>query len=108
MTNELSTVNIPTKPADRRAWIIYQLRLRGSSLSAFALAEGVCFQAVSKVAGGEASSHLQDALASFLGVKTPILFPEHFDCHGNRKGRTRTKQRITREDRINVQDGAAA
>jgi lambda repressor-like predicted transcriptional regulator len=107
MTNDLSTVHIPEKPADRRAWTIYQLRLRGTSLRRLAVREGVSPQAMSN-ALMLPSSHLREVIATALGLTPQRLFPEDFDAAGNRLGWTRDQQRTTRRTGRNVEEGRAA
>lgn len=84
---------IPLVPAQRRAWIIYELRLLGNSLRELADQEGVSQQAVSASAMGNGSSHLQAALADALGISVCELFPEHFDSTGKRLMPTRQPKR---------------
>lgn len=101
-------MNIPKKPAIRREWIGYQLRIRGLSLRALSRQEGVSHQAVSAAASGGGSRHLQEAIAAALGLHPQDLFPELYDEHGNRLGRTRTPNRSTRPRGGNVQKERAA
>jgi lambda repressor-like predicted transcriptional regulator len=108
MTTEPLTVNIPKRPAERRAWIIFQLRMRNSSFRVLADREGVSVAAVSSAAGGKASSHLQAVLAAEVGLPVQRLFPELYDDHGKRMGWTREKQRITRRPACNVEEGKVA
>jgi lambda repressor-like predicted transcriptional regulator len=107
MTNEPSTVNIPKNPAERRGWIIWQLRNRGWSLSRVARREGVSVQAVS-MALMVSSSHLQGVIAGLLDLTPQQLFPEFYDAAGRRLGNTRDPQRSTRGAARNVQEEQAA
>lgn len=100
-------MNIPKNPAERRGWIIWQLRNRGWSLSRIALQEGVSVQAVSS-ALMVPSSHLQQVIADVLGLPLPQLFPEYFDAAGRRLGRTREQHRTTRVNACNVEEERAA
>ncbi len=97
----------PKNPAERRGWVIWQLRNRGWSLSRIALQEGVSVQAVS-MALMVPSSHLQQVIAETLGLTPQQLFPEFFDAAGRRLGRTREQHRITRPGRGNVEEERAA
>lgn len=94
--------DIPKKPADRRAWVIYLLKTRGISLRDLAVREGVSHQALS-LAFTCSSSHLQTVLAHAIGLSPQDLFPEFYDDRGNRIGRTRQKQRSTARGSGNVQ-----
>ncbi len=107
MTTETSIMNVPKNPAERRGWIIWQLRNRGSSLSRIALQEGVSVQAVSS-ALLVPSSHLQQAISAILDLTPAQLFPEFFDAAGRRLGRTREQHRNTGGRARNVKGGEAA
>lgn len=104
---EPATLDIPKMPAERRAWVIYQLRIRGLSLSRLARDEGVSHQAMS-LAFTTSSSHLQETIAKAIGLTARQLFPEYFDASGNRLTWTRERQRSTRPARDNVQSEEAA
>lgn len=75
------------KPALRRAWIKYQLELRGYSLRSYAKALGVSHPVISK-AFLSPNSHIEEQLAETLGMQVHVLFPERFDAAGNRLHRT--------------------
>lgn len=107
MTTQTSIVNIPKNPAERRGWIIWQLRNRGWSLSRIARDEGVSVQAVSS-ALMVSSSHLQNVIAGLLDLEPRDLFPEYFDPAGRRLGQTRDPQRTTRRDARNVEEEKVA
>lgn len=94
MSGVTSTLDIPTEPQNWRAWIVYQLRIRGSSLRKIADREGVVQQAVA-TAMLMPSYHLEQAIAKELGLKVQDLFPERFDVAGRRIGRIRTPNRIS-------------
>jgi Ner family transcriptional regulator len=100
-------MNTPKNPAERRAWIKYQLEMRGLSVRRLALREGVSQQAMSHALIGP-SSHLQPVIAKAIGMAVQELFPEFYDEHGNRLGRTREKQRTTRNINCNVKNREAA
>lgn len=99
-------MNIPKNPVERRAWVIYQLRCRGSSLSQIARQEGVSQQAVSN-ALMTPSYRLEIAIANAIGVTVEALFPERYDG-AYRLPYTRPDQRSTAAPRGNVQEGEAA
>lgn len=107
MTIYPSTVTVPKNPAQRRVWILGQLRLLGTSLRRLAAVEGVSPQAMSN-ALNLPSSHLETVIATALGLTAQQLFPERFDAAGNRLGWTRTPQRTTRAAGRNVEEERAA
>jgi lambda repressor-like predicted transcriptional regulator len=108
MTTDPTTTDIPKNPAIRRAWICYQLRIRGLSLRGLARREGVSQQAMSAAALGGGYCALQEVLAGALGVRPHDLFPELYDATGARLGITRSPQRSKRAAGGNVQSGEAA
>lgn len=108
MSIALATVNDLKNPAFRRGWAKLQLEAQGSSFRAFAQEEGVSHQAISQALMGGGSRHLQEAIAKRLGLPPRQLFPELYDGQGNRLGRTREKQRSTRDMSCNVEEGRAA
>lgn len=95
------TLDIPKEPAVRRAWVIYQLRVRGLSLSQLAKEVGVSQQAMSE-ALMRPSSHLEPVIAEALGVAVEQLFPERFGAAGNRLFREREPQRSSGAKARNV------
>jgi len=96
-----ATLDIPKNPAQRRAWLAYQLRLKGLSIADLARQEDVSREAVAK-AMNEPSSHLEEAIARTLERTVREIFPERYDHHGRRLNRTREKQRTTHAPRSNV------
>lgn len=93
----------------RRAWILYQFRIRGLSLRSFAKEQGVSHQSVSAATnGGGASSHLQEAIAAAIGLAPRQLYPELYDATGKRLGNVRPPNRITRDETGNVEKRGAA
>lgn len=93
MTNKRPRLDIPKKPAERRAWIQYRLRLIGSNFRALGRQLGVSQQAVSYAAAGYPSLAIEQAIAKAIGVAHQELFPEHFDEAGGRIPLARTRQR---------------
>lgn len=89
-----ATLDIPTDPFERREWVIYQLRLRGTTLTGLGRARGVSRQAVSQALFAP-SYEIERAIAKALGIPVRRLFPERFDEHGHRlhaiRGRPRPK-----------------
>lgn len=88
MTTDTTTLTPPKNPAERRAWVAYQLKLRGLSLASVAASLGVCRQAVSG-ALMTPSERIETALAQALEIPVATLFPERFDRQGIRIPRTR-------------------
>ena len=84
MSSTAATPDIPSHPAERRAWIHYQLRLRGLTFRAVARALGVSHQAVSLAALGTPSARIEAALAKAISVPPARLFPEHYAANGRR------------------------
>jgi len=103
-----ATSDIPKNPAVRRAWIGYQLSIRGLSHRELARREGVSHQAFSQAALGGGSQYLQEALAAALGLRAQDLFPELYDQGGQRLGRTRNPKRSTRRGDAPVKTEHAA
>lgn len=103
MSNAIATSDVPKNPAVRRVWICGQLRLRGTSLRALALAEGVTHQAMSAALVAP-NVHLEPVIADALGLLPDQLFPERFDDRGNRVVRTCNRQRTTRPVRAKVEN----
>lgn len=110
MVNAHATPEVPTNPTVRRAWILYQLRIRGLSLRAVAKDEGVSHQAMSMaMSGGGGSSHLQEVAARLLDLTPQQLWPELYDeATGRRLLNTRPPNRTTRRGGGNGKSEEAA
>ncbi|MBW8003053.1 MAG: transcriptional regulator [Planctomycetes bacterium] len=74
----MSDQNVPSDPVQRREWIKYQLRIRGSSLSAVAREMGVSRHA-SNLALAKSYPRMERAIASKLGLEPRLLWPERYD-----------------------------
>lgn len=96
MSRAPATLNIPKNPAVRREWISFHLRCLGLSYRELARREGVSHQAVSAAALGGGYRHLQETIAAAIGHTPQDLWPELYDDHGERLGRTREPKRTTR------------
>jgi len=80
MRVHLSTNLVPKKPAERREWIKFQLRVRcGLSMRAVARDCGCSVQAISRAAAGFPSEEIERKLSDLLDVPQHVLFPEHYD-----------------------------
>ncbi|WP_169833521.1 helix-turn-helix domain-containing protein [Methylobrevis pamukkalensis] len=84
MQTKTLTPQIPEKPAERRAWIKFQLELRGTTFTGLAAELGVTLQAVSNTAFGRPNNRVEARLAQEIGVPQAALFSEHFDSNGQR------------------------
>jgi Ner family transcriptional regulator len=101
------SLEVPKEPAYRRAWVVYQLHVRGKSLAQIGRDAGISQQAVSS-ALHQPNAHIEPLIAKALGLKTQDLFPERFDDAGNRIPRTREKSRSRSADRRNGKGARAA
>lgn len=102
-----SISEIPQDLAERRAWVIYQLRRKSLSLRDIARAEGVCHQAVSQALTGP-SSHLQRAIARRIELPPQAIWPEWWSPNGTPRGKTTEPKRITRAAAGNIQSEKVA
>lgn len=84
MSKRIHTSDIPKRATERKAWILFQLKLRGSSLSALGREIGVSHQAVAWAAYGRPALDTETAIAAKIGVDPRDLFPEHYDEQGER------------------------
>jgi lambda repressor-like predicted transcriptional regulator len=101
-----TTVPMPKEPAFRRAWLVYQLRLRGWSLRQVASREGVSYEALARTMYAP-NSHLEPIIARLLDTTVEELFPERFDkATGRRLHRTRQRSRAGASG--NIKAGGAA
>jgi lambda repressor-like predicted transcriptional regulator len=82
-------------PVARRAWVIGRLHGQGITAADIAVREGVSPAAMSRVMT-EPNSHLEEVIAKAIGLSARELFPERFDADGNRRFRTRERQRTMR------------
>jgi len=78
------TSEIPKEPAYRRAWVIYQLNLRGLSFSELARRHGVSRFSIQN-AMMRPSYPMELCIAKALGLKVEELFPERYDPHTGRR-----------------------
>lgn len=92
-------------PTKRRAWIIYQLKTRGYTLSAIARANGVSQQAISS-ALLTPSAGMEKVLAAAVDVPVHQLFPERYSPSGRRLLPTRPANRSSAAAPHNVESGA--
>ena len=107
MFKRIDISDIPKNPVERRAWVGYQLKIRGLSFQSLATKVGVQRSAITYALIGP-SSHLEPVIAEALGLTAPELFPERFDAMGNRLAQTRPQKRNTTRVAADVQNGEAA
>ena len=70
-------------PAARRAWVIYQLKLRGLSLSDLARSAGVTRQCLYQVFNS-AYLRMEHVIADALSMEPKDLWPERYHTDGSR------------------------
>jgi len=107
MWKSIAVSDIPKKPAHRRAWVVYQLKLRGMSLRQLAIRNGLAPTTVSQ-ALTIPSFHMERLIADVLGLTPEQLFPERFDAAGTRLHQVRPSKRTLRGQKTTVQNGEAA
>lgn len=107
MHPQINTCDIPKEPAQRRVWVIYQLKLRGTNVRRLARKWGVSPSAIQNALTSP-SSHLEVAIAKMLGLTPQQLFPERFDANGQRLHITQPPKRIRPKAARNVQVQGAA
>lgn len=72
---------IPLDPAQRRAWVLYQLRLRGLTLASLARALGV-ERHVPGAAFRSPYPKMERALATAIGLQPQQIWPERYTRDG--------------------------
>lgn len=107
IVSAMPNLDIPTDLHARTAWVIYQLKLRGSSLSAIGRRLDCSRQAVRK-ALLHPSYRQELAIARTLEVSVQDLFPERYEDSGKRRHRIVDAKGIRRAARDNGKDGGAS
>lgn len=96
-----SISDIPKNPAVRGAWIVFRLRIVGSSLTAVAENEGVTKQsvslAISRASGNGSSERLERAVAAALRLPVNALFAERYT--GTERKRAMSVRKTTTPER---------
>lgn len=105
MSTSTRTLDIPSDPLKRRTWVLYQLKLRGRTISALARDERVTREAIYKTFILP-NSHLEPVIAGAIGLTVRQLFSERFADDGARLYSTRERSRASRSR--NVQQRGAA
>ena len=82
-------LDIPEKPAERRAWILYRLKAGGTGFRALSRQHNCAPQSLADVARGKPMLRLEKVLAAAIGVSEKALFPEHYAKDGSRIPRVR-------------------
>lgn len=93
MSKHNASQDIPKRPTERKQWILFQLKLKGSNFRALGRELGCTHQAVAWAAAGHASLEIERAIADKIGLAHVDLFPEHFDDQGERIPLARPRQR---------------
>ncbi|MBB4265406.1 helix-turn-helix domain-containing protein [Roseospira visakhapatnamensis] len=84
---------VPKEPAARRAWILYQLRLRGLSFRQLARTVGVSGRALTDACVNP-NIHLEPVIAEAIGMTAQDLWPERWCSEtGRRLTQTRSPAR---------------
>tara|TARA_R110002074_G_scaffold355878_2_gene527912 strand:+ start:316 stop:633 length:318 start_codon:yes stop_codon:yes gene_type:complete len=104
---QIPTADIPKEPAVRRAWILYQLKIRGVSLTSIACDENVSATAVANALLSP-SSHLEEVIAARLGLKARELFSDRFSRSGDRLNQTKPRNRSSAATACNVENRGVA
>lgn len=85
---------IPLDSAHRRAWIKYQLELRGITLKALSLSNGLFRNSVAQ-ALWRPYPHMERIIAEALGMRPEVIWPERYSAMRHPAPRHRTKGRHT-------------
>lgn len=81
MIGSMETKDIPTDPAERRAWIKYQLDLRGTNMAQVGQECGLSRQAVYRVFSINYPK-MQKIIADALDLEPQQLWPERYERDG--------------------------
>src|SRR3569832_1930162 len=81
MKLDTKTKTILRDPQKRRAWVIYQLKLRGESLASIAVAAGVAKQQTQKAMSAP-YTRMEKVIADALGMMPQELFPDRYTSDG--------------------------
>lgn len=92
--SELPPADMPLNPLDRRAWYIYQLRLRGLTISEVARRAGSTQPRLSYALLAP-SFNAENILANAIGLTAAGLFPERVEADGKRRHGIRRRRPIT-------------
>jgi Ner family transcriptional regulator len=99
--------DVPKEPAQRAAWVIFQLRQRNSSLAEIARSIQRTRRYLSRTLYAP-SYPAEKAIADALGMTVEALFPERYDATGRRLHQRRDAKPITAVRSRNVEGEAAA
>ena len=81
MTLDANTKNLLSDPEKRRTWVLYQFKVQGGSLSAFARRQGLKPGTVFQVFKRNYPK-MEALVSSELGLKASELFPERYGDDG--------------------------
>ncbi len=79
--NRMDVTTIPQDPGQRRAWVLYQLRLRGWTLAALARQHGLSRNAPG-LAFRRPYPRMEQLIAQTLGVSPVVIWPERYTEDG--------------------------
>lgn len=105
---ELNTLSsdIPKRPRIRGAWIVFRLRVAGSSLTAIAAEQGVTTPAMSDAIANGSSERLERAVAEKLHLPVQKLFSERYDASGCRLRSQRKRTTTAKLRNVKGQEAA--
>ena len=82
---DMPAPTIPKNPAHRRAWILYQLRLRGETLGTLAKRHGVSRKSTS-TAMTRSYPRMEQIIAAAIDLSPQTVWPERYDHNGRPLG----------------------
>lgn len=106
MMLNMLTSEIPANVSDRRAWILFQLRLRGLTLRGLAKAARLSPATFSNALLSP-NDRVEGLIAAALNLDQKVLFHDRYDADGRRRYRVCRQSSTGRRGR-NVKARAAA
>lgn len=107
MSTELITFDIVQDPEKRRAWVVYQLRIRGNSLRKLGRVHNKSISAMSQALVAP-SVNCENIIADALSIPVHQLFPERYTPRGRRLVTTRNSKSTTPLEIRHVEKRGAA
>ena len=101
MTETPNPNEVPRDPRERKAWVMFQLRIRGHSFASLGREIGITRNSMQAVMYMPAY-RTEVALATALGLEVQQLFPERYDASGRRLHQIREDKGSTGSKRRNV------
>lgn len=93
----IDTATIPSDSRQRREWIKFQLRIRGSSLSQLARELNVT-RSSTILALAKPYPRVERAIARRIGLKPEQIWPERYDENGNPNRKRGRPKSITKSN----------